>query len=223
MLLGELVVVDAVNDRDVGAVGRAETITFLAPAVRCAEAFSLLVKMPVHSSTMSTPRSLCGSSAGFLTAVTLNGLPPTEIVSPGRPRRVGTSRAHCRSAAGAHWFRPVPQIVDRNHLDIGAAGLDDGAQNIPPDAAKAIVATRTAMIGSRKRTVRRSYNCAVTASATPLGVMPKILVKLLGWPRSAEAVHADEPALVAKEFAPAISMPASTATRALAVPMTLLR
>src|SRR5215831_6267278 len=40
----------------------AEMMTFLAPAFTCAEAFSLLVNSPVHSSTTSTPRSFHGSA-----------------------------------------------------------------------------------------------------------------------------------------------------------------
>ena len=60
----------------------AETITRLAPAFRCAEALSFEVKMPVHSSAMSTPSSLCGSSAGSLIAVTLMRWPSTTMVSP---------------------------------------------------------------------------------------------------------------------------------------------
>ena len=42
----------------------AETITRLAPAVRCADAFSLDVNMPVHSRAMSTPSSFQGSWVG---------------------------------------------------------------------------------------------------------------------------------------------------------------
>ena len=55
---GQLLVVDAVNDGEVGAVAGAETITALGAAVRCAEALSRAVKMPVHSSAMSTFKSL---------------------------------------------------------------------------------------------------------------------------------------------------------------------
>ena len=39
----------------------AEMITFLAPAVRCAEALAASVKMPVDSTTMSAPSSPQGS------------------------------------------------------------------------------------------------------------------------------------------------------------------
>ena len=44
--------------------------TFFAPPCRCAEAFSLLVNRPVHSSTTSTPSSPQGSSAGLRLAST---------------------------------------------------------------------------------------------------------------------------------------------------------
>ena len=42
----------------------AETSTFFAPPTRWAEAASLLAKRPVHSITISTPRSLQGSFVG---------------------------------------------------------------------------------------------------------------------------------------------------------------
>ncbi len=57
-------------------------ITFLAPPLRWADAFSLLVKNPVHSSTTSTPRSPQGSSAGLRLASTLIRSPLTTIASP---------------------------------------------------------------------------------------------------------------------------------------------
>ena len=51
----------------------ADTSTFLAPAPRWPDAFSLLVKMPVHSSTMSTPSRPQGSRARSRSARTLIG------------------------------------------------------------------------------------------------------------------------------------------------------
>src|ERR1700752_647989 len=60
----------------------AETSTRLAPAVRCAEALSLAVKMPVHSSAMSTPRSFHGSFDGSRSADTLILPLPRLIESP---------------------------------------------------------------------------------------------------------------------------------------------
>ena len=48
----------------------AEMITFFAPACRCAPAFALLVKKPVHSSTTSTPSAFQGSFDGSRSATT---------------------------------------------------------------------------------------------------------------------------------------------------------
>src|SRR5437762_112995 len=56
--------------------------SFFAPAARCDEAFSLLVKSPVHSSTASTFRSFQGSSAGLRFAHTWMRSPFTTIDSP---------------------------------------------------------------------------------------------------------------------------------------------
>src|SRR6185369_7511213 len=60
----------------------AETSTRLAPAVRCAEALSLAVKMPVHSIAMSTPSSFHGSFDGSRSAETLILPLPRLIESP---------------------------------------------------------------------------------------------------------------------------------------------
>src|SRR5271169_5164064 len=60
----------------------ADTSTRLAPAVRCANAFSLAVKMPVHSSAMSTPSDFHGSLEGSRSAETLILPLPRLIESP---------------------------------------------------------------------------------------------------------------------------------------------
>src|SRR3954469_9937427 len=60
----------------------AEMMTFFAPADRWADAFSLLVKRPVHSSTTSTLRSFHGSSAGLRLAHTWMRSPLTISASP---------------------------------------------------------------------------------------------------------------------------------------------
>jgi hypothetical protein len=57
----------------------AETMTFRAPACRCAPAFALLVKSPVHSSTTSTPRAFHGSLAGSRSATTWMLSSPTTM------------------------------------------------------------------------------------------------------------------------------------------------
>ena len=53
--------------------------TLLAPALRCICAFSFEVKMPVHSMTISIPKSLHGRSSGFFSAKILIDLLPILI------------------------------------------------------------------------------------------------------------------------------------------------
>merc|ERR1719217_334338 len=53
----------------------AEMMTFLAPPWRWAEAFSMVVKMPVDSQTMSAPDAPHGTSVGERSAKNLIGLP----------------------------------------------------------------------------------------------------------------------------------------------------
>jgi len=60
----------------------ADTSTRLAPASRCAAAFSLSVKMPVHSITTSMPSAFHGSFLGSRSASTLMGPSPTSMLSP---------------------------------------------------------------------------------------------------------------------------------------------
>ena len=60
----------------------AEMMTFFAPASRWLRASAALVKRPVDSSTMSTPRSFQGSLAGSRSASTLTDWPPTRMESP---------------------------------------------------------------------------------------------------------------------------------------------
>ena len=57
-------------------------ITFLAPPAMCALAAGPVVKRPVDSITMSTPRSPQGRLAGSRSARILIDLSPTRIVSP---------------------------------------------------------------------------------------------------------------------------------------------
>ncbi len=63
--LVELVVIDAVDDGQVGTVAGREIEDALGAGLQMGGAFSFAVKMPVHSSATSTSSSLCGRSAGF--------------------------------------------------------------------------------------------------------------------------------------------------------------
>ena len=61
------------------SVAGAEIITFLAPAVICFLASAALVKIPVDSTTTSTPNLPQGIFAGSLSALTEIVFPPTVI------------------------------------------------------------------------------------------------------------------------------------------------
>ena len=98
----------------------AEISTRLAPVERCGWTFSLDAKMPVHS--MITSTSPQGRSAGLRMAVTLIGYGCRETAMHAviaQQMRIGFDRT---------------QVVDRNHLDIGAARFDDRAQHVAPNA-----------------------------------------------------------------------------------------
>merc|ERR1719201_323632 len=58
----------------------AEMITFFAPPLRCIDALSMTVKMPVDSHTMSAPVSPHGTSSGLRMAKNLIGVPSTISV-----------------------------------------------------------------------------------------------------------------------------------------------
>ena len=60
----------------------AEMITFVAPPSMCALALVASVKIPVDSTTTSTPTSLHGRLAGSRSSKTLISLPSTVIPSP---------------------------------------------------------------------------------------------------------------------------------------------
>ena len=65
-----------------GSLAGAVMMTFLAPACRCLEEVARSRKMPVDSTTMSTPSSPQGSAAGSLTEHTRISRPFTKIDSP---------------------------------------------------------------------------------------------------------------------------------------------
>ena len=114
----------------------AETITRFEPFSRCSAAFARSVKMPVHSSAMST--SFHGSALGSRSAVTLIGPRPTSMVSPLDGDGAGEAAVHAVVAHQVGVGLDRPEVVERDHLDVGAARLDDGAQHVAPDAAEAV-------------------------------------------------------------------------------------
>ena len=94
--------------------------------------------MPVHSSAMSTPSSFYGSSAGFLIAVTLIGA-AADVDGVAVDRHlVREAAVHGVVAQQVGVGLDRAEIVDGHDLDVLAAGFDDGAQDVAPDAPEAV-------------------------------------------------------------------------------------
>ena len=113
-------------------------MTRLAPAVRCAAALSRAVKMPVHSSAMSTPSSFHGSCVGILDRGDLELL---LADGDGVALDLDLMREAAVHAVVAQQMRiglDRAEIVDGDHVDVLAARFVDGAQDVAADAAKSV-------------------------------------------------------------------------------------
>src|SRR2546429_9523116 len=113
-------------------------ITFFAPPLRCAPAFSFDVNKPVHSRTTSTPSVPHGSVAGSRCASTLMRSPLTTIASPSTatlPECAVRGVIACQMRVRL----TTPQIVDRDDREIVLlAAFVVRAQNVAADAAIAV-------------------------------------------------------------------------------------
>ena len=123
----------------------AETSTRLAPAVRCKVALSFAVKMPVHSSAMSTPSSFHGSLAGSRSAETLIlPLPrliesPSTVTVPGKRPCTESKRNRCALVStGPRSLMPTTSISVRPDSAIARSTLR-------PMRPNPLIATRTAI------------------------------------------------------------------------------
>ncbi len=96
------------------------------------------MKMPVHSSAMSTPRSFQGSWAGSLIAVTLNFSLPMVIESPSTVDFMREAAVHAVEAQQMRVGLDRAEIVDGDDVDVLAAGFVDGAHDVAADAAKSV-------------------------------------------------------------------------------------
>merc|ERR1740136_72669 len=88
----------------------AEMMTFLAPPFRCADAFSITVKIPVDSQMMSAPSAPHGTSSGLRHAKNLITLPSTVRVEAASPKGSFTAlmlTSSPRSHAARHTRRPM--------------------------------------------------------------------------------------------------------------------
>ena len=114
-------------------------MTFFAPASRCAAAFSLSVKRPVHSSTMSTPSSFHGSFAGSFSARILIVLPPIVERAFARPSRAWLGAAVDGVVVVEVRERlRVGQVVDGDDLEVRDLALVQRADDAATDATEAV-------------------------------------------------------------------------------------
>src|SRR6185295_9145328 len=126
----------------------AETSTRLAPAVRCATALALALKMPAHSSAMSTPSSFHGSLEGSRSAETLIlPLPrlsesPSTVTMPGNRPCTESKRSRCALVStGPRSLIPTTSISLRPDSAMARKILR-------PMRPNPLIATRTAMLVS---------------------------------------------------------------------------
>src|SRR3954469_19744981 len=123
----------------------AEITTFLAPAAKCLEAFSLSVNRPVLSSTNSTPRSFHGSFSGSLIAETLIVLPFTTRASgfastvPGKGPWTESYFNRCASVLVS-----VMSLTPTNSISVCLA-IVAARNTLRPMRPNPLIPTRTAM------------------------------------------------------------------------------
>jgi len=124
----------------------AETITRFAPASRCFAAAARLVKLPVHSSTTSTPRLRQGSFAGSRSAVT--AILPRPISIQLSPAVTSPGKRPCTLSYLSRWAlvatgpRSLIATTSTSSLLVSCAAR----RAIRPVRPKPLIATRTAMV-----------------------------------------------------------------------------
>src|SRR5579864_6947750 len=162
--------------------------TRLAPAVRCGDAFSFEVKMPVHSSATSMPSAFHGNCVGSLIAVTLIGpLPqlmvsPLTVTSPGKRPCTESKRSRCALVStGARSLTASTSISVRPASTIAR-------RTLRPMRPNPLMATRTDMcrllLGFLQTRQRRLGDF--------LGGYAEVLVKVYVGCAGPETLHADK-------------------------------
>ena len=130
-------VVDAVADRQVGALGRCRDDHLLGAAGQVQPPpCRVEVKRPLHSRTMLTPRSFHGSLAGSRSLSTRMRLPSTTSASFSAVTPCGEAAVHGVVLEQMRQRLGVGDVVDGDELDVALA--DAGAQDVATDASKAI-------------------------------------------------------------------------------------
>src|SRR3954471_19779304 len=154
--------------------------------------------MPVHSIAMSTPSSRCGSSAGFLIAVTLTLRPsntrasPSTVTSLGkRPCTESKRRRWAFVSTGPRSFTATTWMSLRPDSTIARRMLR-------PMRPNPLIATLTVMSESSSQIV-----CAQHLVGDGFGGDPEVPVEVLVGRARPEALHADEDAIGADHGVPA--------------------
>ena len=111
-------------------------MTRLAPARRCAAAFSLVRKIPVDSITTSTPTSPQADAAGSFTAVARMGRPSTTRKPSLTATLVPEPAVNRVVLEQIGQVGQLEEVVDRHDLDVVA--LHRRAERHPADAAKSV-------------------------------------------------------------------------------------
>jgi len=120
----------------------------------------------VHSSAISTPAAFQGSSAVPDRSHLMGPVPQINGIAGDFDLAETAMDGIEAQQVGIGLDRG--EIVDRHHLDVLAAGLDDGPQDIAADAAKPVMATLTDISCILRSTVHRRF-----PSTTPVASIGK--------------------------------------------------
>ena len=173
-----------------------------------ADAFSFVVKMPVHSSATSTPwyGTLVGSRLGRH----LDRAPDAAVIADGDgvARHLDLAGEAAMHAVVAEQMRvglDAAEIVDRDRHDVVAPALDIARSTRRPMRPNPLIATFTAMVALPSRHAFSPYSPSRlrTAADDGLGGDAEVFVKIFDRCRGAEAGHADEHAVSAQPALPA--------------------
>jgi hypothetical protein len=169
MVLGELVVVDAVDDGEVGAVGRGRDDHALGAGGQVGRGLLLRGEDAGALERDVDAELLVRQLRWVLDGGDLERALPTSIVSPETVTSCREAAVHAVEAEEVGIGLDRAEIVDGHDLDVLAARLDDGAQTLRPMRPKPLIATRTAIFFLRY-CARRRAACAIASA-----VMPKCL------------------------------------------------